>query len=102
MTWLGRAGCAMERCEESAERVNPGSSSMFIAKFIEVYSYIVLASVLISWVGLARDHPVVEILDTFTEPLLKPIRELMPDTGGIDFSPIVLIFLLNFLAGMFV
>ena len=75
---------------------------MFIAKFIEVYSYIVLASVLISWVGLPRDHPVVDILDTFTEPLLKPIRDLMPDTGGMDFSPIVLIFLLNILGGMLV
>ena len=75
---------------------------MFIAKFIEVYSYIVLASVLISWVGLPRDHPVVEILDTFTEPLLKPIRDLMPDMGGIDFSPIVLIVMLNFLGSMFV
>ena len=72
---------------------------MFIAKFIEVYSYIVLASVLISWVGLPRDHQVVEVLDTFTEPLLKPIRNIMPDTGGIDFSPIVLLVLLNVLAG---
>ena len=74
---------------------------MFIAKFIEVYSYIVLASVLISWTGLPKEHPIVEILDTFTEPLLAPIRNLMPDMGGIDFSPIVLIFALNFLGGMF-
>ena len=75
---------------------------MFIAKFIEVYSYIVLASVLISWVGLSRDHPVVEVLDTFTEPLLKPIRNYMPDMGGMDFSPIVLIVLLNILGGALV
>ncbi|SVC75021.1 uncharacterized protein METZ01_LOCUS327875 [marine metagenome] len=75
---------------------------MFIAKFIEVYSYIVLASVLISWVGLSRDHPVVEVLDTFTEPLLKPIRNFMPDMGGMDFSPIVLIVLLNMLGGALV
>ena len=75
---------------------------MFIAKFIEVYSYIVLASVLISWVGLSRDHPVVEVLDTFTEPLLKPIRNFMPDMGGMDFSPIVLIVLLNILSGALV
>ena len=75
---------------------------MFIAKFIEFYSYIVLASVLISWVGLSRDHPVVDILDTFTEPLLKPIRNFMPDMGGMDFSPIVLIVLLNILSGALV
>jgi YggT family protein len=74
---------------------------MFIAKFIEVYSYIVLASVLISWVGLPKENPIVEILDTFTEPLLGPIRSFMPDTGGMDFSPIVLIFGLNFLSTLF-
>ena len=74
---------------------------MFIAKFIEVYSYIVLASVLISWVGLPKENPIVEILDTFTEPLLAPIRSFMPDMGGMDFSPIVLIFGLNFLSTLF-
>ena len=74
---------------------------MFIAKFIEVYSFIVLASVLISWTGLPKDNPIVETLDTLTEPLLAPIRSFMPDMGGMDFSPIVLIFGLNFLSTIF-
>jgi len=74
---------------------------MFIAKFIEVYSFVVLASVLISWTGLPKDNPIVETLDTLTEPLLAPIRSFMPDMGGMDFSPIVLIFGLNFLSTIF-
>ena len=71
--------------------------SGFIVQCIEMYSYIVLASVLVSWVQLPQDNPIVQILDTFTEPLLGPIRKAMPDMGGLDFSPIVLFFLLNLL-----
>ena len=72
--------------------------SGFIGECINMYSYIVLASVLISWVQLPPDNPIVQILDTFTEPLLGPIRKVMPDMGGMDFSPIVLFFLLSMLA----
>ena len=69
-----------------------------IPMIFEVYSYIVLASVLITWFPLSQENPLVQALETFTEPLLKPIRKLMPDIGGMDFSPIVLLLLLNFLA----
>ena len=75
-----------------------GTMSGFIGECINMYSYIVLASVLVSWVQLPPDNPIVQILDTFTEPLLGPIRKVMPDMGGLDFSPIVLFFLLNMLA----
>ena len=75
---------------------------MFIAKFIEVYSYIVLASVLISWTGLPKENPIVEILDTFTEPLLGPIRSFMPDTGGMDFSPLILLVIINMISNALV
>ncbi|MEE2962417.1 MAG: YggT family protein [Myxococcota bacterium] len=69
-----------------------------ISMMIEVYSYIVLAAVLITWFPLSQENPLVQALETFTEPVLKPIRKMMPDIGGIDFSPIVLLLLLSFLA----
>lgn len=70
----------------------------FIVQCIEVYSYIVLASVLVSWIQLPQDNPIVQILDTFTEPLLGPIRKVMPDMGGLDFSPMILFVLLSMLS----
>ena len=70
----------------------------FIVQCIEVYSYIVLASVLVSWIQLPPDNPIVQILDTFTEPLLDPIRKMMPDMGGLDFSPMILFVLLSMLS----
>ena len=82
--------------EHESERLSIMSG--FIVQCIEMYSYIVLASVLVSWVQLPPDNPIVQILDTFTEPLLGPIRKVMPDMGGLDFSPIVLFFLLNMLS----
>ncbi len=74
----------------------------FLIKCVEVYSWIVLASVLVSWIRLPQDNPVVQMLDTFTEPLLGPIRKLMPDMGGLDFSPVVLFVLLNMLSSSLV
>ena len=42
-------------------------------------------------------HPIRENLDRFVEPMLAPIRNIMPDTGMMDFSPIVLLILLEVL-----
>lgn len=70
---------------------------MFLARFIDMYSLIVLASVLISWFPVPQDHPIVNVLHTLTEPLLAPIRRILPDMGGLDFSPMVLIILLQML-----
>lgn len=38
-------------------------------------------------------HPIRETLDRFIRPMLDPIRRLVPSTGGLDFSPMILIFL---------
>ena len=73
----------------------------FIVQAIELYSYIVLASVLVSWIQLPRDNPLVQLLDTFTEPLLAPIRKIMPDMGGLDFSPMILYVFLSLLSSQF-
>jgi YggT family protein len=71
----------------------------FLRYLIELYVWIVIASVIISWLmnlGMVNAHnPMVrsisQALDAVTEPLLGPIRRLLPPTGGIDFSPLVLL-----------
>jgi YggT family protein len=55
----------------------------------EMYSFILLARVLISWFQIDPYNPIVRLLYQLTEPLLAPIRRLLPQTGMIDFSPIV-------------
>ncbi|MFO1132049.1 MAG: YggT family protein [Hyphomicrobiales bacterium] len=72
---------------------------------INVYFWIILAMVIMSWLvafGIVnRSNPYVRqvgyALERLTEPLLRPIRRFLPDLGGIDISPIILLIGLQFL-----
>lgn len=63
----------------------------------EVYLYMVIARVLISWVPHNPSQPVIRFLYDATEPLLAPCRRLIPSLGGIDFSPIIAVMLIELL-----
>lgn len=62
---------------------------------INIYRYVVFAAIIASWVAPGSSHPLVVFLNRVTEPLLAPIRKVLPDLGGIDLSPIVLLFALH-------
>lgn len=66
-----------------------------IALFIQLYSMVILARVLMSWVQIDPNSPLARTLIDVTEPVLKPIRDLLPPTAGLDFSPIIAIILLQ-------
>ena len=76
-----------------------------ILTVIDIYFWIILAMVILSWLVafnvVNRSNPYVRqigyALDRLTEPLLRPIRRVLPDLGGIDISPIVLLIGLQFL-----
>jgi YggT family protein len=57
----------------------------------QIFIWIVVASSLVSFI-LPPYHPIREALDRIVDPFLNPIRRMMPQTGAIDFSPIVLCF----------
>ncbi len=67
---------------------------------LDVYSMIVLGAVIASWVQIPPDNPIGNFLYSMTEPLLGPIRSVLPDMGGLDFSPLVLLFALRMLRGV--
>jgi YggT family protein len=58
---------------------------------LDAYSLVVLVSVIVSWLNLADDNPIVSVTRTLTEPVLSPIRRLLPSGIGIDISPMVLL-----------
>jgi YggT family protein len=72
---------------------------------IELVIWIVIASAIVSWLvafGVInmRNNVVRMIVDTLyrvTEPMLRPIRRFMPNLGGVDISPVVLLVALYFL-----
>lgn len=72
---------------------------MILLDLIDLYSLVVLVAVVISWIQLPRNNPIVGIVNMLTEPLLAPIRGLLPTMGGLDFSPLILLFLLRILKG---
>ena len=71
----------------------------FISYLITLYTYVIIAGVVMSWLiafGAVNGHnPMVRSiwqgLNALTEPLLGPIRRILPNMGGIDISPIILL-----------
>lgn len=60
---------------------------------LSVFMFILLARVLLSYFPqVDRSNPLVQLVYQVTEPVLRPIREALPQTGMMDFSPLVLIF----------
>ena len=66
---------------------------------LRVLSYVIIAQAILSWLvafNVINTHndfmrSFLGALDRLTEPLYRPIRRILPDFGGIDFSPLVLI-----------
>lgn len=75
---------------------------MLLIRIIDLYSLVVLVAVVASWVQLSPYHPVARIVNSLTDPLLRPIRQIVPALGGLDFSPMILLFGLQFLKGLLV
>lgn len=71
---------------------------------IYLYSFVILARVLMSWVQVDPNSPLARTLIDLTEPVLAPIRNLLPPTAGLDFSldfsPIIAIVLLQVIGRM--
>ncbi len=66
---------------------------------LNIIKWLVIISAVISWVNPDPRNPIVQFLRKTTEPLLRPFRLILPPrrTGGIDFSPLLLILLIVFI-----
>ena len=80
----------------------PISPIPFLARLIDLYSLVVLVAVILSWIRLDRRNPLVTIVRGLTEPVLAPIRRVLPPMGGLDLSPMVLLLALQILKGLLV
>ncbi len=71
---------------------------------LQLYTYLIIGSAILSWliafnvVNTRNDfvRSVWNFLDAVTEPALRPIRRILPNLGGIDVSPIILLLLIFF------
>jgi len=62
---------------------------------INLYFFILIAMIIISWVAPGSRHPAIELIWQVSEPVMAPVRSLLPNMGGIDFSPILLFIIIN-------
>ena len=84
------------------------SLSMLIDKVIDIYTWIVIASAIMSWLvafGVINVRNqfirvVVDLLYRLTEPVLRPIRRFLPNLGGVDISPVILLLGLYFIQSL--
>jgi YggT family protein len=56
-----------------------------------VYSLLIIASAVMSWFNPDPRNPIVRFVFRVTEPVLAPVRSLLPTAGGIDFSPLLVL-----------
>lgn len=71
------------------------TSLLYLA--IDAYSLILFIAVILSWFHLEPDHPVVRFTSALTEPVLRPIRKVLPNLSGVDISPLVVFMILRVL-----
>ena len=67
--------------------------TQYLGTFINILFYVlwaaILGRVIISWINLSPDNPIVVLLYGITEPILAPIRRVLPSMGMLDLSPMV-------------
>lgn len=61
---------------------------------IHIYIFAMIIQAVLSWVGNSYGNPLADILHSLTDPLLRPIRNVVPTIGMVDLSPMVAILLL--------
>jgi YggT family protein len=72
-----------------------------VSLLFQVYEFLLLIRVLLSWINTdpyqpVIDHPAVRFLERITDPVLAPLRRLIPPIGGtVDISPVVALIILE-------
>ncbi len=61
----------------------------------QVLIWLIIIRVLLSWVRHDPYHPIIKFVYDVTDPVMRPFRKIIPAAGGIDFTPIIIIFVLT-------
>lgn len=71
------------------------AGTKLLAVLINLYIFTILVQALMSWFNPGRYNPLVVVLWRMNEPLLRPVRRLLPALGGFDLSPLIVIVVLE-------
>ena len=63
-----------------------------------IYLFIIIIQVIISWINPhAYNNPIIKIMYQISMPVHRPVRKLIPSSGGLDFSPLIILVIINLL-----
>jgi len=62
-----------------------------------LYFFLILAVVILSWVGARVRHPIIPLMYQLTEPVLRPFRKFIPPIAGMDLSPLFALITIRFM-----
>ena len=66
----------------------------------QVLAFIIFLRAILSWFAISPYNPIIAFLDRITEPILAPLRRVVPRIGMIDITPMVAILLLVIIASL--
>jgi YggT family protein len=73
------------------------SITKLLATVLMTYFFLIIAAAILSWVGGRMRHPVIPLVYQLTEPVMRPIRRVIPPIAGIDLSPLFALIGIRFL-----
>ncbi|MBI5285176.1 MAG: YggT family protein [Chloroflexi bacterium] len=73
-------------------------ASQVVYIFVWLLTAAIIVRALLSWFNLDPRSPLIQALNSITDPIIEPIRRIMPRIAMIDFSPLVAILLLQFIS----
>ena len=77
------------------------SFGYLIKDLINIFWYLIIISAIKSWFNVFVSHPIFSLIDELCEPLYRVVRNILPTFSGIDFSPIILLLLLQLIEVIF-
>ena len=69
-----------------------------VGYLIQFLAFAIFARAIVSWFPIDRNGPIVQFLNAVTDPVLEPLRKVIPPIGMIDITPMVAMLLLFFVA----
>ena len=68
-----------------------------VVTLLMTYFVLIIARVIVSWIGSQSRHPLIPLIYQLTEPVLRPIRKVIPPISGIDLAPLLALIIIRFL-----
>jgi YggT family protein len=90
------AACGVPPGEVTRRRSSAASPGL-LATLLWTYFFLIIVMVILSWVGQRLRHPAIPLVYQLTEPVLAPIRKVIPAVAGFDLSPLFALIAIRFL-----